>query len=431
MTTLNEQIDEVEIMFKGLRRLTDAFSETDTVLAIKNAINNKTVMTSLKKKYEYVDDKTKDGSVEHMIYEKFIKAEETILTGSSSELTKVPTPSTLDVYENTLPYGVAGPNRINTELYKVDETNWVNFSKYFTRIFATIAKSEIEELRRNSSQNKLTIQNFLSSFCGSLSEWPQVNPISGGIGDCKTLYGLFGRHYMDDSLGGRINESKFYEEFIGSLYTSHIHSAYKNLPKNGIQSSVKVPDFKSEIKAYNFNPELWFESNDPAHEDEYKYNGYRTKDSDSYGNFIECGGFPIKLETYIGTAKYHGDLAGRTLNDAEYQTISALYGDCDYTGGRTGIKDPTTGAYLQVSINYNNFLNNFNVVVVNGAVLQQVGKPNLPLNKRYCMLYHHELSKDTPATELNKQTPITDPLKYLFNSQSKCVSPYVLQDDNS
>ena len=426
MTTLNKQIDEVDMTFRGLRGLKDAFSEKDvSVQAIENAKNKNTAVRSLQDKYQYVKG-AQDGSVQNML-DKFVKAEKIILTQGASNI-KSTTPN-LAKYNNTIPYGVNGGTAINTALRTVDEGMWFNFFKDFIKVFSIIGKTETETLLNIHSAND--IQSSLKSFCFSLSEWTQVNPVSAGMGDCKTLHSLFKKYYLD--YNSPINQSEFYEQLIGNLHTCLIHLEHKKQKKTSYTVG-NIAGFENEIKAYNFDPKFWFKKDNPtdADKDNYEFNGYIETGSDSYGKFFSCDGLPIKLELYNdagGGRKYSGPLNRRRIDRAEYDALKVLYTETDdQANGRAMNKDPNTGAYLKLfSTNYDNFLDNMNIVVVKGVEFEDGGK-KVELKKKYCMLYHFE-NKD--VANPNKQDNIVDPFQYLFNSKYKSISPYVFEGATS
>lgn len=421
MITLDEQINAVDMTFRGLRGLKDSFSEKDiTVQAIENAKNKNTAVRSLQDKYKYVKG-TQDGSVQNM-QDKFSKAEKTILYQEASNIKS--TNPNLQKYNNTIPYGVNGGTAVNTALRTVDEGMWFNFFKDFLKVFSIIGKTETEKLLNIQSSND--IQNSLKGFCFSLSEWTQVNPVSAGMGDCKTLHSLFKKYYLD--YNSQINQNEFYEQLIGNLHTCFIHLEYKKVKKTSYTVG-NIVGFDKEIKAYNFDPKFWFKKDNPtpADKDNYEFNGYIETGSDSYGKFFSCDGLPIKLEFYnIGHAsKYHGPLNGRIINQTEYNALKVLYTETvDQVAGRNMNKDPNTGAYLKLfNNNYSNFLDAFNIVVVKGIKFED-GDKKVELNKKYCMLYHFE---NKNAANPNKQDDIVDPLQYLFNSKYKSISPYVFE----
>ena len=428
MTTLNEQRMKTQMLFEGYSGISDTFTNKNSTQAIVNDLNGKGA--TLKTKYEHIgDDKNpKDGTVAGM-KKKFIDAEKKILLESEAQLLRPVPAGTVDPlapYNNCLPYGVSGANVLNTELYDVSNKNWDDFYERFKKIFTTIGKTQIEELEKNNSQNERTIFAFLRSFCGSVSEWPQINPLSGGIGSCNTLFALFNKHYIGYQTGG-IKPESFYEELIDSLHTSHVHSIYK---KNySSVPFVKPTNFREKIDAYNFDTSMWFKKSDPnnSQDNEYKYNGFLKNNEDSYGQIFSCGGMPVALEQYRAIPKLYGDTNGRIIDEAEYTQIKVLY-DVYQAGAHPEGKNAEVGSYKRLGTDYANFLSNKNVVVVNGVSVS-VQNTNVKINKKYCMLYRKEFEKGQP--DLNKQTDIVDTNKYLFNSKSKCVSPYVLQDPNS
>ena len=429
MTSLNEQRMKTQILFEGYSGITDTFTNKNSTQAIVNDLNGKG--STLKTKYAHIgDDKNpKDGTVAGM-KKKFIDAEKKILLESEAQLVR-PVPQgqvdPLAPYNNCLPYGVAsGANVLNTELYDVSNKNWDDFYERFKKIFTTIGKTQIEELEQNNSQNERTIYAFLRSFCGSVSEWPQINPRSGGIGSCSTLFALFNKYYIGYQTGG-IKPESFYEELIDSLHTSHVHSIYKkNYPSVPF---VKPTNFREKIEAYNFDTLMWFKLSDPTPEqdNEYEYNGFLKVNKDSYGQIFSCGGMPVALEQYLAIAKLHGDKNGRIIDDAEYARIKVLY-DVYQAGAHPEGKNAEVGSYKRLGTDYAHFLSNKNIVVVNDVKVQ-VQNTNFKIDKRYCMLYRKEFEKG--SVDLTKQIDILDQNKYLFNSKSKCVSPYVLQDANS
>ena len=432
MTTLNEQRNQAKTLFEDYKGVSDTFSEMNSTQSIINAQNPK--LGALKRKYEFVgDNKTpnpKDGTVASM-KKKFIDAEKKILLEGVSQLERTPIPAELQPYNNNLPYGVGNPNDVNTELYDVNEKKWDDFHSRFQKIFTSIGKTQIQIIEQNKSQNVNTIKAFLKSFSGSVSEWPRINPLSGGIGSCNTLYALFNTYYINYQTGG-INPENFYEELIGSLHTSHIHSTFKSMINKSTYKVGPINKFNEKIMAYNFDTSMWFELDEPDDEqkNKYKYNGFLDDKKDSYGQIFSCGGLPVSLRDYLliggaGSTKLHEDPDNRTLTDAEYTTISSLYDD--YDAGNNPGKNAVVGSYKTLGTNYGNFLSDKNIVVVKGVKVQNV--PNLgDIDKKFCMLYRRELKKGQP--DLTKQEEIDDPKEYLFNSKSFCVSPYVLQNDD-
>jgi hypothetical protein len=430
MTTLNEQRMKTQMLFEGYSGISDTFTNKNSTQAIANELQGHG--STLKTKYANIgDDKNqKDGTVAGM-KKKFIDAEKKILLESEAQLLRPVQQGQVDLlapYDNCLPYGVAGLNVLNTELYDVTDKNWDDFYERFKKIFTTIGKTQIEELEQNNSQNERTIYAFLRSFCGSVSEWPQINPRSGGIGSCSTLFALFNKHYIGYQTGG-IKPESFYEELIDSLHTSHVHSIYK---KNYPSVPFATPtNFKDKINAYNFDTSLWFKLSDPTDKEknEYEYNGFLKVNKDSYGQIFSCGGMPVALEQYLGINQLYGDKDNRIINEREYNLIKVLYGD--YNPATNAGKNAEVGSYKTLSADYAHFLSNKNIVVVKDVKVRDNSGTIIitDIDKKYCMLYLKEFEKGQP--ELNKQTDIVDPKKYLFNSKSKCVSPYVLQDVNS
>ena len=417
MTTLNEQRMEAKSLFEGYRGIQDTFTEMNSTQSIINAQNSK--MTALKKKYEFVGDdrNSRDGTVAGM-KKKFIEAEKKILLESEAQLIRpVPagTPNPLAPYKNCLPYGVRNITDVNTELYDINEKKWEDFHGRFKKIFTSIGKTQVQILEQNSSQNINTITAFLKSFSGSVSEWPDINPLSGGIGSCNTLYALFNKYYMEYQ--GGINPENFYEELIGSLHTSHIHSIYKKANKTKFETP---KNFRNTINAYNFNTSMWFKLDEPTDEQKelYKYNGFLDEQKDSYGQIFSCGGLPVSLSNYRTFPILRGDTNLRVLTANQYETIETLYNFYQALGNQG--KNDEVGSYkrLYVAADYDNLLSIKNIVVVKGVKVidTEFGE----IDKKFCMLYRRELEKG----QINKQIEINDPKEYLFNSKSKCVSPF-------
>ena len=274
MTTLNEQRNQAKALFEDYKGVSDTFSEMNSTQSIINAQNPKS--SGLKRKYDFVGDNKatnpRDGTVASM-KKKFIDAEKKILLESVSQLEKTPTPAELQPYNNVLPYGVQTPTDVNTELYDINEKKWDDFHYRFQKIFTSIGKTQIQIIEQNKSQNVNTIKAFLKSFSGSVSEWPQINPLSGGIGSCNTLFSLFNNYYINYQSGG-INPENFYEDFIGSLHTSHIHSTFKAMI-NKSKYKFEIPKkFNDKIMAYNFDTSMWFKLDEPDDDqnNQYKYN---------------------------------------------------------------------------------------------------------------------------------------------------------------
>jgi hypothetical protein len=417
MTTLNEQRMEAKSLFEGYKGIQDTFTEMNSTQSIINAQNGK--MTELKKKYEFVGDdrNSRDGTVAGM-KKKFIEAEKKILLESEAQLIRpVPpgTPNPLAPYKNCLPYGVRNPTDVNTELYDINEKKWEDFHGRFKKIFTSIGKTQVQILEQNSSQNINTISAFLKSFSGSVSEWPDINPLSGGIGSCNTLYALFNKYYMEYQ--GGIEPENFYQELIGSLHTSHIHSIYKKANKTKFETP---KNFGKTINAYNFDTSMWFKLDEPTdvQKELYKYNGFLDVQKDSYGQIFSCGGLPVSLANYRTYGILRGDTNLRVLSNNQYETIETLY-NFYQTPGNEG-KNEEVGSYkrLYIDADYNNLLSIKNIVVVKGVKV--IGTEFGEIDKKFCMLYRRELEKG----QINKQIEINDPKEYLFNSKSKCVSPF-------
>jgi len=435
MTTLNEQRMEAKSLFEGYKGIQDTFTEMNSTQAIVNDL--KGTGSTLKKKYEFVgDNKTpnpKDGTVASM-KKKFIDAEKKILLESVSQLEQTPTPAELQPYNNNLPYGVQTTTDVNTELYDINEKKWDDFHSRFQKIFTSIGKTQIQIIEQNKSQNVNTIKAFLKSFSGSVSEWPQINPLSGGIGSCNTLFALFNQYYINYQSSG-INQEKFYEDFIGSLHTSHIHSTFKAMINKSTYKVGKINKFNEKIMAYNLDTSMWFELDEPDDDqkNQYKYNGFLDDKKDSYGQIFSCGGLPVSLRDYISinaTARtiLHEEPRLREITENEYITIKTLYDYYNAAGATNNEgKNACVGSYKTLTRDYANFLSNKNIVVVKNVKVLNV--PNLGhIDKKFCMLYRKELKKG--QLDLTKQEEITDPKEYLFNSKSFCVSPYVFQTDD-
>jgi len=432
MTTLNEQRNQAKVLFEDYKGVSDTFSEMNSTQSIINAQNPK--LGALKRKYEFVGDNNaqtpRNGTVASM-KKKFIDAEKKIILESVLQLEKTPTPAELLPYNNYLPYGVQTPTDVNIELYDINEKKWDDFHYRFQKIFTSIGKTQIQIIEQNKSQNVNTIKAFLKSFSGSVSEWPQINPLSGGIGSCNTLFSLFNKYYINYQSGG-INPENFYEELIGSLHTSHIHSTFKSMIKKNTYKFETPKKFNDKIMAYNFDTSMWFKLDEPDDDqkNKYKYNGFLDDKKDSYGQIFSCGGLPVSLRDYQainGTARtiLHENPRNREITEVEYGTISSLYDDYQ-AGAHNEGKNAAVGSYKTLAINYANFLSAKNIVVVKDVKVENV--PNLGhIDKKFFMLYRRELKKGQPV---NEQTEIDDPNQYLFNSKSFCVSPYVFQDDD-
>jgi hypothetical protein len=171
---------------------------------------------------------------------------------------------------------------------------------------------------------------------------------------------------------------------------------------------------------------MWFKLDEPTdvQKELYKYNGFLDdKQKDSYGQIFSCGGLPVSLRDYMAIAQLHRDNRNRTITVAEYGRIASLYDDFQAAAQNEG-KNAEVGSYKQLTRDYANFLSNKNIVVVKEVKVQDTNTAFGPIDKKFCMLYRKELKK---GDAVNEQTEIDDPTKYLFNSKSKCISPYVLQ----
>ena len=400
MTTLNKTLEELTFEFSGIGGiLHDAFSSTEnSVSTIKNNSN----INQRKRRYANISG---PNGVEGMTT-KFSEAENELLKKSSAQIISAPiVGNPLAPYQNNLPYGVPAAGDVNQELHAVSEKSWTQFSKDMGKIFQKIGKDQLNAMTSQNSHLKgQDIENMVYSTCGSLGEWPQINPKSAGLGKCSKLFDVFANHYK--RYNGKIDESKFYSELISSLHTSEIFALSRGI--TGRRNTTGIQGFSSEVKVYNIDTSLWFPSDEIINGKQAKYQGFLKEDEDSYGTFFDIGGFPIRYQDYVDNTKIYLDNTTRgTLTEANY--------DID-NNAINGQSKNTNGTYTAYTDN-THFNSNDNIVVVKNVKVQE-GTTTYNVNKRYCMLFKYE-----GDTDINKQKAIDKKISasYLFNTDTNKI----------
>ena len=409
MTTLNKTLEELKFEFSGIGGiLHDAFSKDGNKLS---SIQNRSNKNSRKRRYDNITGPTGVDTMAN----KFKEAENELLKKSSAQIISAPTAAVgvnnpLATYQNTLPYGFPAGG-VNEELYGVDEKIWSQFSKDMGKIFQKVGKQETiykasfnAMTSQNSHLKPADIENMVYSTCGSLSEWPQINPKSAGLGKCSKLFEVFAKHYRKYS--GKIEESTFYSDLMSSLHTCEVFALSRGI--TGKRNTTGIQGFSSEVKVYNIDTSLWFPSNEIINGKEAKYKGFIQEGEDSYGTFFDIGGFPIRYQDYVNAGNVYLDNATRgTLTEANYDTDNnAINGQSKNTNGTYTVYTDNT-----------HFNNNNNIVVVKNVKVQE-GTTTYNVNKRYCMLFKYEGDAD-----INKQKAIDKKISasYLFNTDTNKI----------
>ena len=146
MTTLNKTLDELKFEFSDMTGfLQDAFSTgEESLTSIKNNINKTNKRLRLAKLQNITGPNGIDGMTT-----KFSEAQNVLMKKSASEIATDPAvaPSKLEVYDNTLPFGLpAAITSVNENLRDVKEKTWDNFSNFYGKIFRKVGKAEFEEM---------------------------------------------------------------------------------------------------------------------------------------------------------------------------------------------------------------------------------------------------------------------------------------------
>ena len=409
MTTLNKTLVELKFEFSGIGGiLHDAFSVEGNKLS---SIQNRSNTNSRKRRYDNI---TGSNGVDTMST-KFKEAENELLSKSSAQIISAPTARNplppLAKYQNNLPYGVSATGGVNQELYAVHENVWAQFSKDMGKIFQKIGKQEQlykASFNAMTSQNSHLkgpdIENMVYSTCGSLSEWPQINPKSAGLGKCSKLFDVFAKHYK--RYNEKIEESNFYSDLMSSLHTCEVFALSRGITDK--RNTTGIQGFSNEVKVYNIDTSLWFPSDEIINGKEAKYQGFIRDGEDSYGTFFDIGGFPIRYQDYVNAANVYLDNATRgTLTEANYDTDNNAI---------NGQSKNTNGTYTAYTDN-THFNNNNNIVVVKNVKVQE-RTTTYNVNKRYCMLFKYEGDAD-----INKQKVIDKKISasYLFNTDTNKI----------
>jgi len=250
---------------------------------------------------------------------------------------------------------------------------------------------------QNSHLKPTDIENMVYSTCGSLGEWPQINPKSAGFGKCSKLFDVFTNHYK--RYNGKIDESKFYLDLISSLHTCEVFALSRGI--TGRRNTTGIQGFSSEVKVYNIDTSLWFPSDEEIKEAEY--NGFAKTGIDSYGNFFDIEGFPITLASYQDCLNQIGNPAnGGKLPINFYNTYN----------NQIKVLKKCNGTYSEITDgNVLNIMVNNSIVLLNNIFVNDI-RYTKNISKKYCSLFLHEADE----TNINKIVEISKkPSMYLFN----------------
>ena len=392
MTTLNKTLEDLKFEFSDINGiLRDAFSSKEALtLSILNNRNKQAKIAKLAN----IDNAT---SGINAMKTKFAEAENDLLKKGSSVIASnlANATSKLAPYNNYLPVGTSAVGVVNDELHAVGEKTWDIFSNYLGKIFQKVGKNEFEMMTSNSSNvQPKDVKNMINSTCGSLSEWPQINPKSAGMGRCGKLFELFNRYYMGYS--GGISEPEFYSDLISSLHTCEVYAL------SGKKKPTGINGFSTKIDAYNFDTSLWFLSDDEKIE--ATYNGFVREGKDSYGAFFGIGGFPVALQDYDSAIS---NLVAEKLPLVRTNAYKLRL-------ARTPYKR-TNGTYMQISNHgeATEIMNNLNIVIMKDIQINDGGSAipkNKKLSKIYCSLFLNEGNE----TDINKIEEIEKYITYLF-----------------
>ncbi len=416
MTTLNKTLDELKFEFSGIGGiLHDAFSvEGNKLSSIKNSSNK----NSRKRRY----DNIKGANGVDTMTDKFKEAENELLKKSSAQIISAPTGGANDPltkYQNNLPYGVSAAGGVNEELYAVNENVWAQFSKDMGKIFQKVGK---QDQLYKASFNAMTsanshlkgqdIENMVYSTCGSLSEWPQINPKSAGFGKCSKLFDVFANHYK--RYNGKIDESKFYSDLMSSLHTCEIFALSRGI--TGKRNTTGIQNFSSEVKVYNIDTSLWFPSDEEIKEAEY--NGFAKTGKDSYGIFFDIDGFPVSKERYQSVyQELENPLYNGKLRKAVYTIVNNEI--------RSNNFKKANGTYMTISdpaaVTHIFYIRN--IVIMNNIEINDTAKypQNKIVKKKYCSLFLHEGDE----TDIEKIVDIENIAGYLFNTRKAGIFPAI------
>lgn len=412
MTTidLNKTLEELKFEFSDMTGfLHDAFSTgEESLTSIKNNINKSNKRSRLTKFQNITGVNGIDGMTT-----KFSEAQNVLFYKTPSEIssnTAVAGTSKLAVYDNTLPFGlphvIAG---VNEELRDVKEKTWDNFSNYYGKIFRKIAKGDFEEMINNPLIGQSGAKNMIYSTCGSLSEWPQINPKSAGMGRCSTLFELFNKHYMGYTSGGTgLKVPDFYHDLISSLHTAEIYGL------SGKNKPTTITGFSNKIETYNINTDLWFLSD--KDKEEAKYNGFARTGEDSYGKFFDIGGFPVVSNQYTNVIAHMTGHAGKIQYPSnDYDT---------FIQATDALVNQLNGAFIRTSDNNETIIFNNRNLVIMGDVEIDDGGAKYPtsksLNKIYCSLFLNQGNE----TNINQLEDVNENL-YLLNTRKNGMFPAI------
>lgn len=214
----------------------------------------------------------------------------------------------LDIFVNRMPYGTDSKDK-NEYLDKITIDKSKVFSNQFISLFRYLYPDEFAYLNNNENNVKSSKINIvLESACGSMSEWPKIDPKSVGLGNIGTLGKLFEKYYLNYESGTPIDKKQFFNDFVNNTFLRMVYSKMNIGNDNGD----KVTDFKEKLEGfYNFDTDLWFGST-PDFE----------IGSDSYGYFF---GAPCFLQGNYGSNAFSGKQCHETY-DADTGILSHTEG---------------------------------------------------------------------------------------------------------
>jgi len=345
----------------------------------------------------------------------------------------------------------------------------------YARMFKKMYNKESRMLVKDKGYDENLIDALLYNACGSMSNWPVIDPKSSGLGDINQVSNLFNKYYFLEYnkpvpgggpglQPGDIVPSDFYKSFIkrsGFADFYDINQKLNTAASTTRNTALEGLGFKRTMTYLELDPELWYNKDDETAANIAASGGAFTKTGiDSFGVFFKSRQ-PINPAFYSDARSVkEPTAAGVTVNADESPDLVAINTNVLHDTLNEELIDPVTGTYRNYGIPrvgavFGNPRGAGNDEFINGLMLLQTTDtagvtPSTNISaKTYCMLFNQENNVDIPEADASKlqrsdvelrgltneqlrldglNTYLTIPQQYLFNTTNKGVR--FLKNDN-
>lgn len=348
----------------------------------------------------------------------------------------------------------------------------------YARMFKKMYNKESRMLVKDKGYDENLIDALLYNACGSMSNWPVIDPKSSGLGDINQASNLFNKYYFLEYnkpvpgggaalQAGDIVPSDFYKSFIKRSGFADFYDTNQKLnaaASTARDTALEALGFKRTMTYLEFDPELWYNKDDETTANIAASAGAFTKTGiDSFGVFFKSRQ-PISPGFYANPNSVKAPTAGAAVNADQSPDLVNINTDVLHNTLHEELIDPVTGTYrnygiLRAGAAFGNPRGAGSDQFPNGLMLLQTadtaagpaGAPSTNISaKTYCMLFNQENNVDIPeadASRLQKRddsfilltddqrlaalnTYLTIPQQYLFNTTNKGVR-FLKNDDGN